>query len=42
MKVDFSKGKIYKVTNDYNNDIYIGSTCDTLKSRFRKHKSEAE
>ncbi len=42
MKVDFSKGKIYKVFNDYNDDIYIGSTCDTLKTRFRKHKSEAE
>ena len=42
MKVDFSKGKIYKVINDYNDDIYIGSTCDTLKTRFRKHQTDAE
>ena len=29
MKVNFFKGKIYKNTNDYSNDIYVGSTCDT-------------
>ena len=31
---DFSQGKIYKITNDYNDDIYVGSTCDTLVKRF--------
>ena len=41
MKVDYSKGKIYKITNDYNNDIYVGSTCDTLAKRFSTHKKDA-
>ena len=27
MSQDFNKGKIYKITNDYNDDIYVGSTC---------------
>ncbi len=30
MKIDYSQAKIYKVTNDFNTDIWIGSTCDTL------------
>ena len=38
MKVDYSKGKIYKITNDYNDDIYVGSTCDSLVKRFSNHK----
>jgi group I intron endonuclease len=38
MKVDYSKGKIYKITNDYNDDIYVGSSCDTLVKRFSTHK----
>ena len=41
MAQDFSKGKIYKITNDYNDDVYIGSTCDTLVKRFSAHKSAA-
>lgn len=39
MNRDFSKGKIYKITNDFNDDVYIGSTCDTLAKRFSCHKS---
>ena len=38
MNRDFSKGKIYKITNDFNDEIYIGSTCDTLVKRFSIHK----
>jgi group I intron endonuclease len=38
---DFSKGKIYKITNDYNDDIYIGSTCDSLCKRFSNHKAHS-
>jgi hypothetical protein len=38
MKVDYSKGKIYKITNNYNTDAYVGSTCDTLCKRFSGHK----
>ena len=39
---DYSKGKIYKITNDFNNEIYIGSTCDTLVKRYSKHKSDSK
>ncbi len=42
MYQDFNKGKIYKITNDYNDDIYIGSTCDTLIRRFINHKSDSK
>jgi hypothetical protein len=30
MPQDFSKAKIYKITNDFDDDVYVGSTCDTL------------
>ena len=40
MSQDFNKGKIYKITNDYNDDIYVGSTCDTLIRRFINHKGD--
>ena len=38
MSQDFSKGKIYKITNDFNDDVYVGSTCDTLVKRYSYHK----
>ena len=41
MKVDYSQAKIYKITNDVNNDIWIGSTCDTLVKKFSVHKADA-
>lgn len=34
-------GYIYKITNDINNKIYIGQTCDSLQNRFYKHRWEA-
>jgi hypothetical protein len=37
--VDYSKGKIYKITNNVNDDIYIGSTIKSLNQRFSNHKS---
>jgi group I intron endonuclease len=42
MSQDFSKGKIYKITNDYNDDVYVGSTCNTLVKRFIQHKSSSK
>ncbi len=42
MSQDFSKGKIYKITNDYNDDIYVGSTCDLLTKRFSGHKADSK
>jgi hypothetical protein len=41
MNRDLSKAKIYKITNDYNDDVYIGSTCDELVKRFSKHKGDS-
>ena len=41
MKVDYSQAKIYKITNDFNTDIWIGSTCDTLVKKFSVHKADA-
>ena len=38
MSQDFTKAKIYKITNNYNDDIYVGSTCNTLVKRFSEHK----
>ena len=39
---DFSNGKIYKLVNSVNNEIYIGSTCLMLKNRKWHHKSAAK
>jgi len=35
-------GRVYRICVDekYTNEIYIGSTFDTLEERFRKHKSD--
>jgi len=41
MSQNFKNAKIYKITNDYNNDIYVGSTCNTLIRRFSVHKCDA-
>jgi hypothetical protein len=30
-------GKIYKITNIKTDVVYIGSTCQTLEERFKKH-----
>ena len=38
---NFENGKIYKITNDFNDEVYVGSTCDTLIKRFSSHKSYA-
>ena len=40
MMIDYSQAKIYKITNDYNDQVYIGSTCDTLVKRFSYHKKD--
>lgn len=36
------KGRIYKIFNVKTDDIYIGSTIQTLKDRFKAHKSNAK
>ena len=36
------KGRVYKIINSKTDDIYIGSTIQTLKNRFKAHKSNAK
>jgi group I intron endonuclease len=33
----YANGKIYKITNTVNDEVYIGSTCKTLQERFSNH-----
>ena len=37
---DYSKGKIYKIIDNTNGKIYIGSTVHTLLGRLLGHKTE--
>jgi alpha-galactosidase/6-phospho-beta-glucosidase family protein len=37
---DYSKGKIYKIVNNLNDECYVGSTTLTINMRFNKHKSD--
>ena len=37
---DDSRAKISKLTNTVDSDMYVGSTTDTLKGRFWKHRHE--
>ena len=38
---DYSKGKIYKIVDNTNNNVYIGSTCEpTLAHRLAQHRSD--
>ena len=37
--LDYSKSKIYKLVSEYTEDIFYGSTVQSLKDRLRKHKS---
>ena len=34
----FENGKIYKITDNTTNMIYVGSTCKTLKQRLKGHE----
>jgi len=34
---DYNQGKIYKIIDESNGDVYIGSTIQTLKSRYHTH-----
>ena len=36
------QARIYKITNTKTNDFYIGSTIQTLKNRFKAHKTNAK
>ena len=34
-----NEGKIYKIVDNTNDNVYIGSTCNSLKTRLSKHKN---
>jgi predicted GIY-YIG superfamily endonuclease len=36
----YDNGKIYRITNNIDNMIYIGSTCLPLRKRLYSHKKE--
>ena len=36
--MDYQNGKIYKITNCIDDEVYIGSTCAPLTKRWYKHK----
>lgn len=40
--VNYSNGKIYKLVNNVDDKIYVGSTCNLLRVRKYKHKNEAK
>ena len=37
--VNYQNGKIYKIIDYTNDNIYIGSTCEKLCRRIQKHKA---
>ena len=37
MMIDYNNGKIYKIIDNTNNNIYVGSTTKTLKERLDNH-----
>lgn len=39
---NYQKGRIYKLINDVDESIYVGSTCHKLKDRLSGHKCDAK
>lgn len=40
--IDYREGQIYKLVNDVDDEIYVGSTCNKLWSRISSHKTAAK
>ena len=40
-KRDYGNGRIYCIRNSIDNELYIGSTCQSLSKRFQKHKDDS-
>ena len=36
--MDYKNGKIYKILNNVDDNVYVGSTCQTLSKRMAKHR----
>lgn len=37
--MDYKNGRIYKITSDFSDKIYIGSTCQQLSKRMTTHRN---
>jgi len=35
---DYAKGKIYKILNNVDDEVYVGSTIETLSQRMSRHR----
>ena len=40
--MDYSKAKLYKIFNNLDDEIYVGSTCCNLSTRMAKHRYRAK
>ena len=40
--VNYADGKIYKLVNNVDNKIYVGSTCNPLRLRKSGHKIKSK
>ena len=40
LRSKLNEGKIYQIVDNTNNNVYIGSTCCSLKNRLSEHKSK--
>ena len=38
----YHNGKIYQIVNDFNDQVYIGSTCQTLAKRLHSHRRDCD
>jgi group I intron endonuclease len=39
-KNSFQNGRIYRILNYIDNEVYVGSTCQALSKRMAKHREE--
>ena len=37
---DYQNGKIYKILNNIDDEIYVGSTTETLGQRMARHRQD--
>jgi hypothetical protein len=40
MEIKYQNAKIYKIVDNTNYNVYVGSTCKTLNERLKKHLSD--
>ena len=38
----YHNAKIYRIVNDFNDQVYIGSTCQTLAKRLYSHRRDCD